>query len=1772
MSYSSEYQVTQELFETRYSYLYRCQHKQDSSSVILKALKNRFPTHEEIAFFRREYNIIQSLTAEIEEVIRPLRLEEYGNNVIMVMEDPGGDLLPHLRSRLDLRAFLQIAVRMVEILGKIHQRKIIHKDIKTSNILWNPENGSLKIIDFSISTKLLNERPELQNARFMEGTLGYISPEQTGRMNRSIDYRTDYYSLGVTLYELLTGFLPFRSEDAMELVHAHMAKAPCPPHQIMEEIPIAPNSIHDIPPVISDIIIKLMHKAPEHRYQSIYGLKSDLQRCLELLESKGKIIEFEIGTQDISDYFQVPQKLYGREKEVETLMQVFEEVSEGATEVMLVSGYSGVGKSALVNEIHKPIVRQKGYFIHGKFEKFQHTDPYSAIIHSFRQLVYQLLQEPDLRLQFWRERLKEALGANGQIIVNIIPELEKIIGAQPALQELNPTESRNRFLFTFENFVKIFACAEHPLTIFLDDLQWSDPASLQLLEYLIGCQDLRYFFLIGAYRDNEVHCGHPLVLSINEIEKNKAVHRLFIRTLSEANVNKIVADTLHCNYEDSQDLGGLIYRKTGGNPFFVTELLKTLFQDGRINFNQEQGKWDWDVERILQIQVSDDVVEFISERLKELPEETQNSLKLAACIGHFFDFKTLALIEARSPEKTAEALWTAMEKGIIIPLNNNYRLLHAWTSRTGETFPDFEVNYQFQHDRVQQAAYAMIKEERRKAVHLQIGRLMLDTKGQNERVIDIVRHLNQAIELIQDINEKGKLIELNLAAGKKAKASNAHSPALQYFKTAYALLSKNAWQENYSLIFEILKLYSECAYLCGEFDEAEKNCEILLHRAKTKQEKAEIKEMQSAHYTFLGKMDSAIQAGIAGLRYLGIKLPERPHAFAILIEITIIKWKLKYRLTEELLERPIIHEPEIKLAMRLLFGFIPPAFISGRYELFALAVLKKTNISLKYGNCPESAAAYIGYAILLAAMGNLQGAYDFGNLALRLNERFDDPRWKSLTFVLYTLFCHGWKEPRHTFPHWFKKAIEAGLQTGDLLYMAHACFYINLWNPYINIPTAIEEGQKYIALIEQTKYKEALATTQLAQQRWLCLAGRTAEPVSFNDAGFNENDYLSHLKKAKYFSGIAIYYIYKMQICYLHEDYQTAVQCIYATDKIIKTLLGSAFMEEFCLHAFLTIAALLPEQKFYDKKKAWRRLQREYKRMRHWAMSCPVNYLSQKILMQAEIARLSGKHAQAVKLYGEAIEAAEKNDYTYYKALCNELAARFYQEQGAPRVAIFYLRDAIYYYNSWGAVAKGTQLEQKYFSLLTNGVTSTSNISTTSTHMQIALPSESREMLDLSTIIKVSQTISREIHLNGLLEKIMNIVIENAGAQQGFLLLNSDSGWIIAAEGSVEKKNSLLPLCVSVEHSGRIAKSIFHYTLRTGHNVVINDASQEEQYAGDPYIVENCPKSILCYPILSQGKIVGIWYLENNLIQGAFTAERLKILKLLSGQIAISLENAQIYQKLEELNKNLEQKVQERTQQLKNKNRQLMDSIRYARNIQASILPKPARMGAYLSQYFIIWKPQTLVGGDFYWFKPCAKNCLMALGDCTGHGVPGALMTMLASTILSRVAESTMCDNPAQILRELNILVRNSLNQNQKNTLSDDGLDIGICCIMRPEKKLIFAGAKINLYHFSIGNLETIPGDRQSIGYKRSRENFEYKNQTINPGPDSIFYLTTDGYLGQNGENDSRNFGRKRFEELLLCNSGRTLTEQKNLLEKAFQNYKGRKPQRDDVTVLGFKF
>ena len=1505
----SGYQIIEKLHESDHSLVSRGCRLKDEQQVILKVLKLAHPSPEKIALFKREYEITQNIN--LAGVVDVYSLENHQHCWVMVLEDFGGYSLDRLmqREEFTLTEFLPIAIEIVSILGQVHQQHIIHKDINPSNIVFNRTTGCLKLIDFGISTVLTRENPTFRNPNVLEGTLAYISPEQTGRMNRAIDYRTDFYSLGVTFYQLLTGQLPFPTEDAMELVHCHIARLPSPPHAYKP----------DIPQTISAIVLKLMAKNPEDRYQSVHELKADLEICLWQWQVKGQINPFPVGQHDVSDRFLIPQKLYGREEEIETLMAAFNRVSLGTKEMMLISGHSGIGKSTLVQEVYKPITEARGYFISGKFDQFQRHIPYAALIQAFRSLVQQLLTETPSALATWQEKILAALGSNGQVIIEVIPEVKLIVGSQPALPELPPTEAQKRFYLVFQNFIKVFTKAEHPLVIFLDDLQWSDGDVLKLIELLMTAADSKYLFLIGAYRDNEVSEAHPLNLTLSEIKKVKTiVNQISIFPLALPPITQLISDLLHCQSATALPLAELVLTKTGGNPFFITEFLKFLYAEALLAFNYERGSWQWNLGQIQAQQITDNVVQLMADKVQKLPQKTQAVLQLAACVGNQFDLETLAIVYEKSLRETATALWAALAEGLILPLSDAYKLMKIEVEGLSDKL---SAEYKFAHDRIQQAIYTLIPEGNKQAIHLQMGQLLLRNTPSAERekkLCDIVNQLNLGQALINSETERNALAELNLQAGKKAKASTAYQFAFNYLLFGLGLLEENTWQQQYNLTLELYVESAEAAYLNGEFDEMERLIQIVLQQVRTVLDKVKVYEVKLQALYSQSQFIQALQTGLQVVNLLGILFPEQPEESEVGLALQEVQAGLGKRLIDDLIDLPRMTNPDKLAAMRILNKSLSTAFITTS-EHYSLFVCKQVNLSLQYGNAPESTFAYANYGLLLCIKGDIDGGYKFGKVALRLLERFEAKELKAKTYLLHS-FIKSWNEPlKKTLPL-LLEGYQSGIETGDLEFAtSNISGYCQV--AYFIGKELVElerELASYCQAIAQFKQEAVLHWTKVYWQGVLNLMGRAENPCFLVGEAYDEEKMLPLHLQTNNKSAILHFYIHKVALCYLFEEFQQAFENAIALQEYAPTAGMTFTAAPVYSYSSLAQLAVFPQFPKPEQECILEKVAANQEKMETWAKYAPMNYLHKFYLVEAERARVLGNYGDAREYYDKAITLAQENEYLNEEALAYELAGRFYLARNQNHFARYYLHEAHYAYRRWGGKAKVKDLEKRYPQFLALKSSGTENTFPTT----FTTASGSGEALDLSSVLKASQTIFGEIVLSKLLSKLMRIVIENAGAQKGFLILEKEGNWVIEAEGTLNSNEvtTLQSIPVDAVNADRqipfLSTAIINFVTRTLENVILNNASYEGQFTCEPYILVTQPKSILCTPLLHQGKLIGILYLENNLTIGAFTPQRVKTLRILAAQAAISIENSRLYEQVNDYNRTLEQKVEERTKEL----------------------------------------------------------------------------------------------------------------------------------------------------------------------------------------------------------------------------------------------------------------
>ena len=1531
----------QTLYQGSKTIIYRGLRKSDQTLVVLKTQISEYPAPEEIARIRHEYNILKHLN--VDGIIKSIDLISYEYRSILILEYFDSQSLSQYitDSNITILQFLKIAIQLSQTLAQLHQQQIIHKDIKPHNILINPTTEETKIIDFSIATRLETETQNIINPNYIEGTLAYMSPEQTGRMNRSIDYRSDFYSLGITLYQTLTKQLPFYSNDPMEIIHSHIAKTAIPPHQINPQIPVA----------ISLIVMKLLSKNAEDRYQSSLGLKADLEYCLSKLETIGSIQAFTPGKKDKKGKFRIPQKLYGRNTEVKLLLEAFNRVTTGNKEIMLVTGYSGIGKTKVVKEVHKPIVKARGYFIAGKFDQFKRDIPYAAISQAFQELIYQLLTETTAKVTQWKQKLLTALGENAQVIIDIIPELELIIGKQVPVNQLGATESQNRFNGLFGELVRVFAQAEHPLVLFLDDLQWADLASLNLIEQLMTDKETKHLLFIGAYRDNEVNPVHPTIQTLEKIQKTSTiVNKIILKPLKINYIRKLVAETLteevNANNNRVTELSYLLYHKTQGNPFFLTQLFQTLYTDNLLIFDFNIGSWQWNIEQIQSFGIADlGVVELVARNIQKLSSETQKILKLAACIGNKFSLDILAIINEKSHSQTAKDLWTALQSGLILPLNQDYKipLLFSVSENNQDLlFNQSRVSYRFLHDRVQQAAYSLIPEENRKKIHLKLGQLLwqsIPVEQTEENIFDIVNQLNIGRELITEKSLKQGLLELNLWAGKKAKAATAYEAAGRYLNVGLQLLPENSWESNYELTRDIYFEVVEVEYLNVNFDSAQQLSEVVLSKTQKNLDQVKIYELQIPYYLSQNQPQVAIDIALSALKKLGIDFPQKISKLNITSSFLKTKFTIGNKTSEELVDYTIMIEPEKLAAMRILVSIVPAAFAANP-NLYPLVVFKIVVLSIKYGNSALSAYGYCMYAMLLCGvLADIPSGYGFGLLGLKLLEKFNSQEIKSKILMLFNTFVREWKEHLESTLEFLIEGVKSGIESGDITYAGYSALQYSsniLWSGK-QLYWVYQEQLKYLNFVLNHQQNFNRDLIKIWTQTVANLLHKSDHSSILNGEYIQESEILSEMIETKNNTGIAYLYLSKLFLCYLFSDYLNGAKTVDLMGEYEINLQGQIMSAMYNFYSSLCLLAGEENSQQIKPKQYLKKIKSNQKQMKIWAQHAPMNFQHKYDLVEAEIARILDDREAAATYYEKAIKGAAENGYIHEEAIANERAAEFYLSLGREKIAKTYMTEAYYCYINWGATAKVKHLEECYSNLIIRTqIPETTKIDITQTTSFITnKTTKTAKSLDFYTIIKASQAISEEIEINSLLSKLMHILMENAGANKGSLVLNNSGNWEIPIQCLSDNCDSSI---TSLENTETLPHTVVNTVKQTQKTVIINQLETETTFAADPYLIEHQPKSLLCTPIIRQGKLIGLLHLENNLATETFTPERTEVLHLLMTQAAISIENARLYQRLEDYSNNLKVQVEQRTEELQEKNQDLQQTLLQLQQTQTQLI------------------------------------------------------------------------------------------------------------------------------------------------------------------------------------------------------------------------------------------
>jgi PAS domain S-box-containing protein len=1398
---------------------------------------------------------------------RPLQQAFYKHRWTLILSDPGGIFLDDfLGGPMEVMPFLRIALGIARAVSHFHARGLIHRDIKPANLMVNLTTGDAWLTGFGLTMRLPSTRQISDSPEVAVGTLAYMAPEQTLRIDRSVDSRSDLYSLGVTLYQLLVGALPFTAGDPMEWMHCHIAR-----------VPVAPKvRLNEIPEPISAIIMKLLAKNAEERYQTASGLEADLRRGLTAMEKLGKIDPFRLAAHDVSGRLMIPERLYGREAQMKTLLATFDRVlARGRSELVLVSGYSGVGKSSFVNQLRKELAPSTGLFAAGKFDQFQRDIPYATVAQGFQSLIRQLLAKEEEELILWQEALRNALGQDGQLMVGLIPELELLIGKQAPIPDLPPQDAQNRFQMVFLRFLAVFTRPRHPLVLFLDDLQWLDAATLDLIRHLVTEPDARHLLLIGAYRENEVGLEHPLSQMLADIRKASAVvHEIVLGPLSIENVDQLVQDALHCNPQIARSLAQLIHEKTGGNPFFAIQFLTALSEEGLLVFQPGRQTWIWDLRRIHAKGFTDNIVDLMAGKLDRLPEATLGALRQLASLGNSAGLPLLSIVLENSEEAIVAMLREAVLAGLV---------------------SDLDGAFAFTHDRVQEVAYALIPEEWRAQHHLRIGRSIiakLTPNGMEEKIFDIVNQLNAGRRLISSLDEKDLVAGLNLRAGKKAKASAAYDSSCIYLSAGMDLMGAEAWERRHELAFSLWLERAESEYLNGNFDEAGNLIAELLERANSKLEKVAAYRLRILLHLMQAEFQQAVDRGLECLSLFGIEMSAHPTREQVQVEYQKIWQNLGDRSVESLIDLPLMTDPEMQAALGILSLMPAPAFntdINLLYSVFCQIV----NTSLKYGSTGASAHGYAELATILGPVFHRYGdGLSFGKLACSLIEKHGFDSYKAKVY-----FCMQramlWKEPIDSAIDFIRLAIAAGVETHDVLYACFSCGHLvtGLLLQGVRLEEVWRESQKALDFIRKVKFRD-FSRIILSQQRFiLAMRGEEAGVSPSADTRFDEVSFEAHLAAEPMPHFACHYWILKLHTRYLLGDYEAANWAAKQAKPLLRLSEQHIQAVDYYFYSALSAAALYKTNDVPFRSEQLETLKQSLLWLQEWAQSCPTTFLDKYTMVLAELARLEGRDLESMRLYEDAIRSAHDNGFVQDEGIANELATRFYLDRGYETIALTYLRNARHCYLSWGALGKVRQLDGLYQNLEQR----------VQVHPSSAIDAPS-ERLDLESVTKALQAVSGQIVLGKLIETLMVIAIEHAGAERGLMILPRRHDYQIEAEARTGRDRVEVHLQERDLRPSEIPESLLRYVIRTQQSVILGDASVENLFSEDEYIRQTDARSVLCLPLVKQGKLMGVLYLENRLAPHVFTPDRLALLDLLASQAAISLENARLYAEVEREN------------------------------------------------------------------------------------------------------------------------------------------------------------------------------------------------------------------------------------------------------------------------------
>lgn len=1738
MNRIAQYRLLERLDETHGSIVYRGSRDGDGGTVIIKVLKSDSPTVSEIARFRLEYELIGR--TDIPGVIRTHDILELEDTLALVLEDFNGIPLKELLAGgtgIDLREFLTIAIDCAQTLGALHTQNIIHRNIKPGTILYNRGSLEVKITDFGIANELTHENSRVYHADVIEGTLAYLSPEQTGRMNRQVDYRTDMYSLGITFYEMLTGKAPFTSKDPLAVMHHHIAILPDTPHAWDAAIPS----------VLSDIVMKLIAKMPEDRYQNCFGLSHDLKECLARLNEGGLIEPFELGAFDIPPRFTVPGAVYGRDAEIAELRVSLGRMltGNGASALVLITGDPGIGKSSLIDEVMRSFLPERCYYISGKYNQFRRDVPYSALIQAFRGLVTLILAEENARVERWRGRIIEALGANGRVITDVIPDMELIIGRQPEVPELGPEQNLNRFNFVFGNFVRALATKERPILLFLDDLQWADAASLNLIRLILTEGDVRHCMIIGAFRDNEIDGAHLLPITLDAIGK-AGVARPAIRLaeLPLESVNMMVSALLRCDGAASRPLAGLVHRKTNGNPFFVYQFMKNLHDEKLLRLDPAAG-WSWRMEEIGAMSATDNVVGLLARKISSLPGETREVLKIGACIGGRFSLELAAVMRDTPIEDTFRELQFACTEGLLA--------IH------GDA-------YCFHHDRIQEAVYSQVTERDREVLHHRIGYRLLESEAADEgseTLLFIVDHLNAGKGLIAEPAERERCARLNLMAGNRAKSSAAFATALIYYSTGIELIDAagpdgagTCWDAHYDLALSLFNGACEAAYLNSEYDQMDRYATALIDNVAGPLDSIRAYEIWIASYLARNRLRDAIDTGMKALGAFGVRFPRNPGLPRIALGLAAAMFRMRGRSLRSLAELSVMDDPTAVACMRLIAA-ISTAIYWHSPNTFPLTIFKMLELTVRYGNMTMSPYAYCAYGLMLCSVGKIDEGYGFGKLGLEVLERLGAVDQAPRVTMMMNSFVRPWKETLRVTEEPLQRSLRTALEIGDFEFAANAAMMLNDHRFFFGMELngLLGEIVQTASVIRKIKQATQLTVMTILRQSVANIISETTESPLITGEFYSEEEMIPVHREAKDYSTLYALYIMKYIFGYLFREHAMTREILREYKTHEDSQQGLYQFTLYYLFDSLNRMALYDSAGRLERVKTRVRLRQNQKKFKIWMKHNPALFANKYYLVRAERMRAASRVRDAVRCYDLSIRHARKNKIIMEEAIAQECFARFWLGIGNEGYAAIHILAARECFARWGARAKVALLDREFASLMKTAASAGSR-RTHGYDQDGAVPEDYasyrvKDILDLSTAMKAARTISGEIDLKKLLEKLMGILIENAGAERGFIMLENevDGSLTIEARGAIGRDTAVLE-SIPVAGSDELSAAIVNYVHQSKKNVVLGNAAEEGKFVRDPYIETNKPKSVLCGPIMHKGKVSGILYVENNLATNVFTRDRLELLRLLSSQVAISIENTRLVAHRE--NEAI-----------------LKKEMEIAANIQTGLLPRDPAVRNYDVAAYL--KPTESVGGDYYDIITAGGRDWLVIGDVSGHGVPAGLIMMMVQTSIHTVLAQHPDIEPSRLLVTVNDVISRNIN-----LLNEDRYMTITVLAVQPDGSMVYSGMHQDMlvYRSAGGIVESFETRGMWIG-PMNHVGGEVADDLVNLETGDVLLLYTDGITEAwlkgidrtTHHHDRDMFGTDRLKDLLAKYGTEPVEAIKSRILKALEGY----DCFDDVTMVVIK-